>query len=265
MTRRLLDLPPELLSKTLSLLPTQSLLKFSSTSHYARSLANSNLHKISLGIHPIRTPSKRESNTTTDFLIRIPAARTYDYATLITFHNTLFQSILARHAETLYTVEISLWTLTRPIAEGIAKLFALRHLSIRIENHFYARAVPRSRVAVERREQSKAWTLLGKKAVWKERLSSLKIENSDLDTEQLVELLRGCRRCKELRIVGCNFVGQELWQVLGRRWEGRDGLRRLSVAECAGCLDARALGAVGGMSGLKVCKALTKHLLSTGY
>jgi hypothetical protein len=52
MSASLLDLPPELLIPTLALLPTDSLLKFSQCSRYARSLANSSLHTLDLEFGP---------------------------------------------------------------------------------------------------------------------------------------------------------------------------------------------------------------------
>lgn len=55
MARQLLELPPELLVHILALLPLRALLSFSETSHYARSLANSNLYTLSLGIRPVQT------------------------------------------------------------------------------------------------------------------------------------------------------------------------------------------------------------------
>lgn len=252
MVYQLLELPPEILAQILSLLPVRTLLKFSEISQHARSLANSNLHTLNLGIRPIRA-RKGPKNTDNDFWVRIPGARSFAYPTRLKFHNALFQSILARHADTLYIVNLSLWTLTRPIAEGLSKLYALQRLSISIEDDLYTRAVPRSRMAAERLEQAKAWDLLGQAAVWTQRLRSLSIDHADLTTAQLAMLLRRSRRCGSLRFSGCRFIGQEMWQFLARDWDGRAGLQSLHVAESGGCLNDKALGAIAGLSGLQVC------------
>lgn len=252
MQGRLLELPDELLAHIISLLPIRALLKFSEVTKYARSIAVSNLHTLSLGIQPIRAHRSIKSSDC-EFRVRIPDAQTYDYTTLLTFHNALFKSILMRHAATLRTVNLSIWTLTRSIAETIANLGALRHLSIKVEDDRYARAVPRSQIAAERLEQSKAWDLLGQTALWQERLQSLKITTADLTISQFAGLLSNSRRCREVSLSGCRFIGRELWQFLGQDWDGRGALQTLHVAECSGCLDEKALSAISGISGLQVC------------
>lgn len=251
MVHHVLELPPELLNLILASLPVRSLLKFSETSRYTRVLANSNLHILQLGIEPIRALN-RNKYSDDEIYMRIPHARTYDYTTLLKFHNALVHSILVRHADTLRTVNLSLWTISTPIAKGLSALYALQNLSIRIEDDMYARAVPRPYIALERREQHKAWNLLGQTAVWKDRLRTLKIENADLNISQLAALLQYNRRCQEMWLGGCRYIGKDLWQFLGCEWDGRLALRSLHVAECGRSLVEEDLAAISGLRSLQV-------------
>lgn len=57
MTNTLLNLPPELLINILSLLPIQSLLRFSESNQYCHSLAKTSLHSLSLAVHTTRVSS----------------------------------------------------------------------------------------------------------------------------------------------------------------------------------------------------------------
>jgi hypothetical protein len=251
MVNQLLELPPELITQILAFLPVRTLLKFSETSHYARFLANSNLHTLNLGIPAIRDRSLIK-DTSDKIHVRIKGAFNYDYTTLLNFHNALIQSILLRHADTLRTLDLSLWTLTQPIAETIAELSALRSLSIRVEEDIFARAVPRNCMAWERREQDKAWTVLARTATWKDRLRVLRLENAELTTEQLAALLCQSRWCGALQLSRCRFIGKELWRFLGRDWAGRSCLQRLVLDETGGVLDEKAFEAIVTLSGLRV-------------
>ncbi|KAF2856725.1 hypothetical protein T440DRAFT_382777 [Plenodomus tracheiphilus IPT5] len=250
MAHSLLDLPPELLSQVLRSLPVRSLLRFSQTSRMSRVLANSNLHTLSLAIQPIRSRAAEEF-CAQKHCVRMPNASTYSYDVLLKFHNALLTSVITRHADTLHTLDLSIWTLTRPVAKAISELCALRDLSIRVEDDLYARAVPRSSMAVEREEQNKGWTLIGQTAVWKRRLQRLKVLNADLTADQLAKLLGGSRWCEEIWLGGCKFIGRDIWTFLGHEWEGRTALQRLHVADCGWPLDKESLEAIGGLSALQ--------------
>ncbi|KAI8937762.1 hypothetical protein NX059_005462 [Plenodomus lindquistii] len=250
MAYNLLDLPPEILAQILKSLSVRSLLQFSQTSRLSRILANSNLHTLSLAIQPIRSRAAEEYCEQMH-CVRIPNANTYDYNVLFKFHNALITSVLTRHADTLQTLDLSLWTLTIPIAKAISSSFGLRNLSIRVEDDLYARAVPRSSMALEKKEQDEAWSLLGQKAVWKRRLRSLKIQNADLTTGQLANLLEDSRWCEDVWLAGCKFIGRDVWVFLGREWAGRTVLQRLHVAECGGPLEEASLEAISGLTGLQ--------------
>lgn len=185
--------------------------------------------------------------------VRIPDAHTYEYSTLHKFNTALVCSILLRHGNMLQTVDLSLWALTLPIANAIADLPALRNLSISIEDDIYARAVPRSLIALERFEQCAAWNQLVKNAVWKNRLRILQIKTADVTTPQLARLLKGNYRCQELCLSGCDSVGQELWAFLSSEWRGVAALRTLVVVECGGILDETTVEMIGKLSQLQVC------------
>ncbi|KAH6878043.1 hypothetical protein BKA58DRAFT_452030 [Alternaria rosae] len=259
-TCHLLDLPTEILNHILTPLPTSSLLHFSETSHHARILANANLHTLSLGIAPLSPPFFKyldpsiTSCTTNPYAIwlRIPKATSYEYLTLLNFQSALVTSILKRHGTMLQHLEISVWALTLPMAKAIKGLRALRTFSLRIESGVrYVRGVSRSRIAVEREEQGKAWEVLTESAPeWSGRLTTLRLENCDVRAEQLVVLLRETKGCKELGLNRCRYLGREMWMCLGE-WEGRGKLRVLDVAECGGLLGDEAGEAVGRLDGLQ--------------
>jgi hypothetical protein len=268
MSTHLLHLPTEILCQILTPLPTASLLRFSETSHHARILANANLHTLSFGIAPLTPPffnlldldqpSKSISTTNPTIKrpyaiwLRISEAEPYDYWTLHNFQSALVTSILKRHGTMLQHLEISIWALTPAMARAIAQLRALRRFSLRIETSAWG-AGQRSRIAVEREEQSKAWELLTEESpVWSRRLTALKLENCDLEVGQLAVLLGENRVCEEVRVDRCRYVTKGLWTVLNQ-WERRDKLRILEVADCGGMLGEEARGALGVLDGLQVC------------
>jgi len=143
--------------------------------------------------------------------------------------------------------------LTLPMAKAIKELRALRTFSLRIESGVrYVRGIPRSRIAIEREEQGKAWELLTEGAAeWSGRLTTLKLENCDVRAEQLAVLLKEMRGCKEMALNRCRYLGREMWTSLGE-WEGRGRLRVLEVAECGGLLGDEAGEVVGGLDGVQV-------------
>jgi hypothetical protein len=259
MSPHLLDLPTEILNQILTPLPTSSLLRFSETSHHARCLANANLHTLSLGVAPLSSPLLTDFDQSTTLSnpyaiwLHIPRAASYEYWTLLNFQSALVTSILKRHGTMLQHLEISVWALTQPMAEAIADLRALRTLSLRIESGIgFVRGSPRSRIAVEREEQSKAWELLTKSApVWRQRLTALRLENCDLETEQLAVLMKGSWASMALGLIRCRYVVTGLWNFLAG-WEGRGKLRALDVAYCGGTLGEEARGAIEMLGGLQV-------------
>ncbi|KAG9187746.1 hypothetical protein G6011_05617 [Alternaria panax] len=263
MTTHLLDLPTEILNQILTSLSTSSLLRFSETSHHARTFVNANLRTLSLGIAPLNPPffnllehdqsiNKTIGITSTKrpyaIWLRIPKAQVDEYWALLNFQSALVTSILKRHGAMLQNLEISVWALTLPMARAIANLRALRRFSLRIE-----RAVngPRSRIAVEREEQGRAWELLTKSTpVWSCGLMRLELENCDLETEQLAALLKDSWRCEELGLDLCRYLGKSLWTWL-MEWKGRDKLRVLDVSHCGGTLGGEARTAMGKLDGIK--------------
>jgi hypothetical protein len=261
MSTHLLDLPAEILNQILTPLPTTSLLRFSETSHYARSLANANLHTLSFGIAPLNPPffnlldlDQSTSSTTKGsyaIWLHIPTAQIVEYWTLLNFQSALVTSILKRHGAMLQHLEISVWALTLPMVSAIARLRALRCFSLRIERSAMGRE-QRSCIAVEREEQGKAWNLLTKETpVWSRRLVALRLENCDLQVEQLAVLLKESRGCGELGLDRCRYLDRALWTFLAK-WQGREKLRVLDVAECGGILGEEARAAVGSLHGLQV-------------
>ena len=261
----LLDLPTEIISQILAPLPTSSLLRFSETSHHARTLANANLHTLSLGIAPptlsrpkllnidqTSEPTSTASNSTKSpysIWLQIPKAQTYEYWTLFNFQSALVTSILKRHGTMLQHLEISVWALTLPMVSAIENLRALRRFSLRIERIIGGR---RSCVAVKREEQEKAWELLTKSTpVWSRRLMALKLENCDLKVDQLAVLLKESRNCKELGLDRCHYFGKGLWTWL-MEWEGTGKLKVLNVADCGGQLGDVSRMAMGKLNGLQV-------------
>lgn len=261
----LLDLPTEIISQILAPLPTSSLLRFSETSHHARTLANANLHTLSLGIAPptlsrpkllnidqTSEPTSTTSNSTKSpysIWLQISKAQTYEYWTLFNFQSALVTSILKRHGTMLQHLEISVWALTLPMVSAIENLRALRRFSLRIERIIGGR---RSCVAVKREEQEKAWELLTKSTpVWSRRLMALKLENCDLKVDQLAILLKESRDCEELGLDRCRYFGKGLWTWL-MEWEGTGKLKVLNVADCGGQLGDVSRMAMGKLNGLQV-------------
>lgn len=182
----------------------------------------------------------------------IPDAQTFDYATLLSFHLSLTKSIVLRHGATLCHLDLSLWTLTVPLAKAIAELPALRALSIRTEDYLYTRTVPRRLLASQRIQEHAAWDLLSETAVWAPRITALRIEGGEMSTAQLARLLDNSRWCRELWLCKCGHVREDVWGWLAREWKGRGALRMLGVMRCGLRLDEAALEAIGRIRGLQV-------------
>jgi hypothetical protein len=184
--------------------------------------------------------------------VLIPEAQTFNYATLLNFHTALTSSVLLRHGATLRNLDLSLWTLTIPIAKALAGLSALRVLSIRIEDSPYARAIPRIHAAAQRTEERQAWSLVTETAIWAPRLNALRIEGGELNTAQLSTLLCKVHWCRELWLYSCTTIDRSIWTFLGSEWEGRTALQVLGISKCGGKLDEEVLDLIGGLKSLRV-------------
>ncbi len=302
MTRKLLELPPELLVHILALLSVRDLLNFSQASQQCRILANSNIHTLNLGVlltspfyitrradikryrriqhrlldlasaqpPPVppsdrdneqlrssndveRRKSTQKNNDSDTIWVRINEAHMYDSRSLLRFHDALFGSILHRHGQVLQHLHLCLWTLTPSVAQSIAKLSALRTLSIKIETNQHTQPILRHCRLKERTEPDKGWNILATNAAWTHHLRALKLENADLKHSHLSALLQNTRICRELSLQNCQFIGNELWTMLhSSTWQGRATLQHLAVGQCGGLLDERALTAIGQLHGLQV-------------
>lgn len=194
--------------------------------------------------------------------VSIPDAQSFDSTTLLAFHTALTKSILVRHGGVLRNLELSLWTLTIPVAKAISQLSALRALSLRIEDFPHIRSMPRRLVASHHAEQRDAWGILTEKAVWAPRLQALRVEGGELSSAQLFVLLRRSRWCRELWLSKCPLIGKELWSFLGNEWtHGRAALNVLGIMRCGGQLDEDVLDAIGSLDRLQVSKPLPDRLV----
>ncbi|ORY11495.1 hypothetical protein BCR34DRAFT_587838 [Clohesyomyces aquaticus] len=184
--------------------------------------------------------------------IVIPDAHQFDFMTLVKFHTALTQSVLSRHCATLRTLDLSLWTLSTPIANALSRLPALRALSLRIEDLHHVRPVPRTYMATSHIEQDRAWDILSTSAgQWASRLDALRIENAEVGDEQLIRILSQTRRLGELWLYKCSQIDVSLWSFLGSEWEGRTGLRVLAIMHSGTQLDEEVLDVISTLDGLQ--------------
>ncbi|KAJ4325526.1 hypothetical protein N0V94_000669 [Neodidymelliopsis sp. IMI 364377] len=222
----LLELPPELLIQILASLPISPLLKFAQTSRYARNLAYSNLHSLSLAISSSRRPTWYEKLVPLPvdslppsridcephkILVRIPQAWNFSYPTLFNFHNKIITSVLNRHATTLKTLELSLWTLSTSVAQALADLPALRELKIKVEN---LHPVPRAQLNLQRKQEREAWDILSQSAIWPPRIQHLRIENAEITSTQISTLLTKTTQCAGLELIRCDMLTNALFDSL---------------------------------------------------
>jgi hypothetical protein len=177
-------------------------------------------------------------------MVRIPEAHTYRFETLINFHAALLTSILTRHHHALHTLDVSLWTLSVPVAKAISQLYALRSLSIKLEGDSY-QCTP---IGV----QQNAWQVLADCTAWNGRLCALKIQNVDIYISQLTTILTNNPQCQELQLSKCRSIGKALWEFLGEEWRGHRALQILAVADCGAILNKETLKAIEKLKGLKV-------------
>ncbi|KAF4301835.1 putative f-box domain protein [Botryosphaeria dothidea] len=319
----LTSLPSELLLHILSFLPIRSLLAFSLASRSAYVLASSSLQTLSLGIYPTRvsslisqlsstsptaspysrstrslnssvgslpssSPSTASDPFTEDCTVAhvIPQASELRPHTLLAFHTALTSSILSRYCMSMRHLELSIWTLTPPVADALAGLKNLRTLCLRIEDPFgrgflrrwiinwgsttdeeddvgprsprrvpdLYRALPEAGTGTEWNKFAEAWS----------RLETLRLVGAEISDWQLCQILKKNPGLKELWLKKCLDVGAELLKFLDEEWEGRSYLQTLGLVDCdlAGEVNQDAVKHIGSLSNLQVlsllgCKGLT--------
>lgn len=311
----LTSLPSELLLHILSFLPIRSLLAFSLASRSAYILASSSLQTLSLGIYPTRvsslisqlsstsptaSPYSRTTrslttstpSTTSDLFDEactvahvIPHASELRPHTLLAFHTALSSSILNRYCLSMRHLELSIWTLTPPVADALSRLRNLRTLHLRVEDPFgrgflrrwiinwgtttddssssaeYAssrrlpdlyRALPEAGSGTEWNKLADAWT----------RLETLRLVGADISDWQLGQILERNPGLRELWLKKCPEVGAELLKFVGEEWEGAGGLRTLGLVDCDGAceVDEETVKQVGNLPSLQVCLFLVSRV-----
>ncbi|KAF2275873.1 uncharacterized protein EI97DRAFT_58900 [Westerdykella ornata] len=184
--------------------------------------------------------------------IVLQEAQWLDATTLLLFHNALMKSVIIRHRTALRNVELSLWTLTVPIAKSLSALQGLRTLSIRIEAFPQVRGMRGGLAVSQRLEQREAWNILTADAVWAPRLHALRLEGGEITSTQVSRLLRRSRWCRELWLSKCALVDKGIWSFLANEWATANAsLRILGIMECGGQLDEEVLELIDRLEGLQ--------------
>lgn len=181
-------------------------------------------------------------------IILIEDAKSYDYETMINFHSALLRFIMRRHQKALQNLDISIWTITVPMAEVLPQLSALRSLSIMIQETVYARAAQRKNSV----DQTVAWQVLAVSNAWNGGLRELRIDNADILEQQLFRLLEKHPQCQKLSINKCHAIGEALWEFLGEDWAGRATLRKLKISDFGACLSQAKLRMISNLKALQV-------------
>lgn len=258
MATSLLNLPSEILLQILSKLSIQPLLRFAQSSHHARTLAYTDIHALSLAVcathqdfwHYKLSATRFEPEHDLYTAIQIPGAWDFPYNTLLAFHNKVIASILSRHAFTLQKVDLMLWTLSPTIAQAIAALPAIKQLSIRIES---VQTVPRVHINTQkqRRQEYTAWSLLASDPSWMHSVKSLRIENAEVNTSQLLSIVDSATRLQDLRLSACTMLTSSIWKSAR--------LHTLHLLEMLGCvnvhIDKPELETISKMNRLQVCQS----------
>ena len=253
MPTQLFELPPEILLQILSTLPINPLLRFAQTTQFARSLAYSGLHDLSLAVYPSHRSSWHKRLFSTQQkpqydrhrVIQIPQAWDFDYSTLLNFHNKIIASILERHAFALQRLELTLWTISLPIARALASLQGLRELTVRIEA---THSMPRAYMNMQRKEECRAWDLLASTPNFMGQIQSLKLENAEITAGQLSGLLSSADRPRELRLSRCDMLTSSIWSS-----PRLAGLEHLSITDCVNVhVNETELGTISKMRRLQV-------------
>lgn len=318
----LTSLPSELLLHILSFLPIRSLLAFSLSSRSAYVLASSSLQTLSFGVYPSRVASlisqlsstsptaspfsrsTRSLNSSVGSVISsgvssvsasdlfnedctvahvIPQASELRPHTLLAFHTALTSSILTRYCMSMRHLELSIWTLTPPVADALAGLRNLRTLCLRIEDPFgrgflrrwiinwgsttddeddlghrslrrvpdLYRALPEAGTGTEWNKFADSWS----------RLETLRLVGAEISDWQLCQILKKNAGLKELWLKKCPDVGVELLKFLGEEWEGRSCLQAFGLVDCdlAGEVNQEAAEHIGNLPSLQVglCAAVS--------
>lgn len=282
-------LPTELVLHILSYLPVRDILRFSQLNHEASSLASSSLHTLRLGVYPSKLaslisrlasispqsfpttskprmilfdPSSYDTNPSSDphtVSVILPEVAEHDPETLLSFHTTLLSSVVDRYHGSLSDLDLSIWSLTPPIAAALAKCHNLKSLNIRVENPYMrARGIPTPRTW-NRRANHEGWVdhwecLTASTAFG--RLESLRLDGAVcLKEEDLLRILHCNEGIRELWLTRCPAVGSGLVQFLGEFWGGRTYLRSLGVISC-GEVSEDALKFLAGTPQLQVSSCL---------
>ncbi|OJD34434.1 f-box domain protein [Diplodia corticola] len=221
----------------------------------------------------------------------IPQASELRPHTLLAFHSALISSILTRYCLSMRHLELSIWTLTPPVADALAGLKNLRTLCLRVEDPFgrgflrrwiinwgstvdvdddgddddddrgpsrrppsLYRAMPEAGTGTEWNKFAAAWS----------RLETLRLIGAEVSDWQLCQILKRNPGLKELWLKKCPDVGIELLKFLDEEWEGRASLQTLGLVDCdlAGEINAETAAHIGGLPSLQFlsllgCKGLT--------
>ncbi|KAF2087676.1 hypothetical protein K490DRAFT_41250 [Saccharata proteae CBS 121410] len=270
------SLPPELLLHVLAYLPIRSLLAFSLTSRSSCAIASTSLHTLSLGIYPTRISSLIGQLATAS-----PTASPYSQLhphTLLAFHTALTSSILSRYCVSIRHLDLSIWSLTQPVAAALARLKNLGCLSLRIEDPFGRGCLRRWAGAwdgtARRGSDVSLSSETGCGVEWNAmagawgRLEVLRLDGADISDWQLCRILDTNVQVKELWAKKCPKISKDLLNFLAYEWGGKGNLNVLGVAECdaSGEINGEALGCIGELSQLKFlnlygCKAVTSEMV----
>ena len=260
MTTQLFYLPPEIILQILESLPITSLVQFAQTSKYARSLAYSNIQDLSLAIYPSHRISwqnklfaaRHKPKHALNAAIQIPRAWEFDYSTLIKFHDSIIASVLTRHACALQRLDLTLWRMSEPIAEAISQLPVLRELSVSIES---LQVISRAYMSMQRKEEVTAWSRLASNTAYMGSVDTLIINNAEINTAQLSDLINRAERLSELRLSTCNMMTSEIWHTANLH-----RLRHLSLTDCLNVhVNEAAVDTISKMNRLQVRQLYSKH------
>jgi hypothetical protein len=288
----LLDLPPELLVPTITLLPLKSLLRFSECSRYARSLANASLRTLDLEFGP---PSYLDDLCSTTLRASLhPSNRFFSsrVISLVAKHARLHTANLdGRDREASTNNKMAYKTIVRihdahrhehPTLVHLHSallssiLGRYRHGLQKIDITVWAFTTPVAKAISElsalrslsvkvqepyyirsppqncETAQLAAWQILVTSSAWAGRLLVLRIENADIAESSLFGVLDNNPFCQALSLRKCASIRQTLWRFLAMDWHGRDALHSLVIEEHGVILNNAALEEIGKLGGLQV-------------
>jgi hypothetical protein len=292
MSASLLNLPPELLIPTLSLLPIRDLLKFSQSSRYARSLANESLHTLDLEFSP---PSYLDDICLSSHLIPVNLSNRFSSSRIMTLaekHTHIHTATLDRRGREASTGNKMVYKTTIKIHNAysygyptlvnfhsalLSSILARYCNALQdIEITVWAFTAPVAKaisdlsalrsLSVKTQEpyyigsltenckttRFAAWQSLATSTAWARRLLVLKIENADITETSLFKILETNTCCRELSLRKCANIGRTLWHFLATTWCGRDALQTLVIEEYGGMLNDTTLEAIRKLKALQV-------------